>query len=122
RQRARVERFGNGVDAERAVGVALDISTARGALPWQQVGVMLHHRGDADVVAIEPQAVSEMIDRFGRIAADDGDVVAVSPSEGQRRGAGGFVSGSRVLRFPSGAPMDTRVVRQELLNAARDRG
>ena len=55
-------------------------STKRGprhARPRQQVGVVLDDGGEHDVVGPEAKAVREVVDRLGRVAADDRDVVAV---------------------------------------------
>ena len=65
------------VDVEGAVGAALDEAAPAQPGPGQQVGVVLDHGGDDDVVGLEAQAVGEVVDRLGGVAADDRHVVAV---------------------------------------------
>ena len=72
-----VERGDDVVDRERAVGAALDEASLAQAGPRQQVGVVLDHGRHDHVVRSEAQPVGEVVDRLGRVAAEDRHVVAV---------------------------------------------
>ena len=118
-----VEGGGDVVDGEGAVGAALDVPAPAEPGPGQQVGVVLDHGGDHDVVGRETEPVGEVVDGLGGVAADDGDVVAVgwSAGEAQGRRPGRLVGGGRPLRLVPGPPMDARVPGQELVHRLRDR-
>ena len=53
-------------------------------------------RGDDHVVGCEPEAVRQVVDGLGGVAADDGDVVAggIAPGKGEHGGAGLLVGRS----------------------------
>ena len=78
--RCRVERGDDVVEPERAVASALHEPAPARTRPRQQVGVMLDDGRDDDVVTRELQAVRELVDRLGRVPADDRDVGAVGRS------------------------------------------
>jgi hypothetical protein len=84
RRGAGVERPHDRLDGERPIRLALDEPPPRVACPRQQVRVMLDDRGDDDVGRLKAEAVREVVDRLGRVAADDRDVV--------RPGAAGMLS------------------------------
>ena len=100
-----VERRGDGFDGERAVETALDEAPVAQPGPRKQVGVMLDHRRHHDVSGFEPQAVGEVVDRLGGVAAEDRHVAAAlgPPGEGQRRLPCSLVGGGRLARAISGA-------------------
>ncbi len=78
--------------AEGPVRTALDVPARRNAPPREEVGVMLHDRADHHVARVEPEAVGEVVERLGRVAADDRYVVgAAITCEGQRGPASVFV-------------------------------
>ena len=57
--------------------LALDEAAARRPHPRQQVRVVLDDRRDHHVVGLQRKPVRQVVDRLGRVAADDRDVVAV---------------------------------------------
>jgi hypothetical protein len=83
------------LDVEGAIRLALDEPPSARPGPRKQVGVVLDHRGDHDVLGVEAEPVGQVVDRVGGVTADDRHVltVRVSPRESQRRGPGLFVGG-----------------------------
>ena len=78
---------------------------------------------DDDVAALQPQPVDEMVDRLGRVATDDRDVIgAVATGEPEGGLAGILVRRGRLLRPVARSSVDARVHGQELLNALEHRG
>ena len=86
RGRSGVEGGGEVVEVECSVRAAVDEAAPAQAGPGQQVGVVLDHGGDDDVVRLEPEPVGEVVDRLGRVAADDGHVVTVGGAAGEAHG------------------------------------
>jgi hypothetical protein len=77
--------------------------------------VVFDDGGDHDVVGLEAESVGEVVDRFGGVAADDGNVVApVSAGETKRCRPGVFVDGGGQLRFTAGTTVHARIPRHEL--------
>jgi hypothetical protein len=115
----RVEHLDDVVDGERAARAALDVAPACVETgPRQQIRVMLRDGHHDRRIRVQPQAVRELIDRFGGVAADDRDVVAVGATrEVERGGAGFLVGGGRDLRLVAGSAMHARVPREELVHA-----
>ena len=105
------------LDAERAVGPALDPAPLRHPGPGQQVGVVLDHRGHHDVVGLELQPVGQMVDGLGGVAA-------AAPRRCRRRSAArrsgarssraALVGGRGAAGLVPGAPVHARVPREEL--------
>ena len=113
----------DGIDGERPVRLALDEPPPRIAGPRQQVGVMLDHRRDDDVGRPQAEAVREVVDRLGRVAADDRDVVRPGAAgEREDRLAGVLVRGGHELRLVARAAMDARVPREEARPRVRGDG
>ena len=70
--------------------------------------MVLHDGGDHYVVGTQAKAVGEMVESFGRIAADDRDVVAALASREQEgRSACVLVRVGRKLRLVAGAAVDS---------------
>ena len=105
--------------------VALDVAAVRASrahgsrLAWCSTTVVTTTSSGA-----EPQPVGEVVDRLGRVAADDGDVVACRsrPANAERRRACVLVGRGRHLRLVAGAAVHARVPRQEVVDPARDGG
>lgn len=96
RSRFGVEHLAQRSSLEGPIGAALDEPARREAPPRQKVRVVLDHRRHDDVGGLEAQAVGEVVDRLGGVAADDRHVVAARvPGERQDRLAGVLVGGSR---------------------------
>ena len=71
------------------VAAALDVAPPGHPAPGQQVGVVLDHGGEHDVVGVEAQPVGQLVDGLGGVPADDGHVVAAaagSPAKARARG------------------------------------
>ena len=84
--------------------------------------MVLDHRGDDDVVSVEPEPVSQMVQGLCGVAAEYGDVVpARTTGEPEHGVASVFVRGGGDLRLEARAPVDARVPGQELLDAAEHR-
>ena len=85
--------------------------------------MVLHDRGEHDVVGSEPHPVREVIDRFGRVPADDRDVTAGigATRKAQHRGTRLLVSIGRTPGLVPGASVHARVPRQKVLYPRRDR-
>jgi len=110
------------VNREDPFGPALDVAACGNARPRQEIGVVLDDGSDHDVARAQAQAVGEVVDGLGCIAADDRDVVAAFAScEGERRVAGALVRVRRKLGLEAGAAMDSRVGGEELLHATQHR-
>ena len=109
------------VDAEGAVGAALDPAAGGDAGPRQQVGVVLDDGRHDDVVGVERQAVGQVVHRLGRVA-DEHDHVAAGrrpappPPPGEAEGAVArrLVGRGGAPGLVAGASMHARVPRQEL--------
>ena len=56
--------------------------------PGQQIGVVLDHGGDHDVVGAEPEPVGEMVDGLGGVAHEHDDVVGTLRAPGEAVHAG----------------------------------
>ena len=112
------------VDGEGPVGSALDEAPLAHSRPGQQVGVVLDHGGDHDVVRAETEPVDQMVDGLGGVATEDGHVGAVgSPAgEGQGGGPGRFVLVGRQPRLVSRAAVNAGVPREEVVHPGCDRG
>ena len=120
--RSGVQGSGNIIGAKRAVPAALDVAAPGGPGPGQQVGVVLDNGGHDDVVRRELQTIGEVVYRFGRVATDDGHVVAaLAAGEAQDGVPGSFVGVGRPLGFVPRAPVHARVPRQELFNSGQHR-
>ena len=66
---------------------ALDVAAPCDACPRQEVGVMLDDGGHDDVVRLQAEPVGEVVDGLGRVAADDGHVVAIPARPANRSAA-----------------------------------
>ncbi len=73
------------VGVEGPVQPALDVAPRRDPAPGQQVGVMLDHRGEHHVVGLEAQPVGELVEGFGGVPAQDGDVARHGPLPAKAR-------------------------------------
>ena len=112
------------VGVEGPVRPALDVTPARHPSPRQQVGVMLDHGGEHHVVGVEAQAVGELVEGFGGVPAQDGDVAVAAGSsagEGEGGGPGRLVGrGGQPGLVPRPA-VHARVHGDELLDGSHDR-
>ena len=82
--------------------------------------MVLHDGRDDDVGGREAQAVGEVVDRFGGVAADDRDVVAAGAAgKAADLFAGALVGGRGQLGLVAGAAVDAGVPGQELSRRAR---
>ena len=109
------------VHTEGALPAALHIAPGRHPSPGQQVGVMLHDRGEHHIARFEAEPVGEVVDRLGRVPADDGGVAVGPACEPQQGLTRLFVGRRRRLRFVAGAAVDARVPGEELRHAICDR-
>ena len=92
--------------------------------PGQQVGVVLDHGGGHHVVGSEAQAVGQVVDGLGRVAAQD---ATSSPSAGRPAKRCTLVAGRLVGRggvpgLVAGPPVHARVPGQELGHAVGHHG
>ena len=118
---ALVEPGDHVVHTEGAVPAALHVAPGRHPSPGQQVGVMLHDRGEHHIARFEAEPVGEVVDRLGRVPADDGGVAAGPACEPEQGLTRLLVGGRRRLRFVAGAAVDARVPGEELRHAICDR-
>ena len=114
------------VEVEGPVRPALHVAPAGHAPPGQQVGVVLDHRGEHDVVGGQAQAVGEVVERLGGVAPEDGHVAGprpgdVAPGEGEHPGPGRLIRLGGLARFVSRPPVDARVQGDEALHRIEHR-
>ena len=82
---------------------------------------MLHDGRDDGVAWGELQTVGEVVDRLGRVPADDGDVVApVAPGKAESSRPGALVGLGCELGLATGPAMNARVSREELFDSLQD--
>ena len=97
---------------EGPVGPALDEAARGDPRPGQQVGVVLDHRRDHDVVRDRTEAVGELVDRLGRVAAEDRATSSRprSAREAEDGGAGRLVGARRELGLVPRTAVHARVL------------
>jgi hypothetical protein len=121
RPRVLVQRGLDGGDVEGPVHVDVDDPQPGVPPPGQQVGVVLHGRGDDDVVLGEAEAEGQQVERLGGVAREEGEVRArVAADEAHHDLARLLVPLARELRADAGAPVHARVPGEELLDRSGD--
>ena len=119
-----VEAGDDVLGVEGPVRAALDVAPGRHPPPRQQVGVMLDHGGEHHVVGLEPQTVGELVEGFGGVATQDGDVTG-SPGAPAGEGEGGgpcrLVGGGGEAGLVARPAVHARVHRDELLDGGHHR-